>query len=610
MKSLLKNILIAFIIFLVIASIFSLTQEIQNNKAEKISFSQLAEQINDDQVKKVLIKGNKLNIELKNGRKEVAYKETESSFTQSLKNYGISPEKIKGIEIDIKEESNLNFWLGVVIPFLLPTIIILIFFWMMLKGARHGQTQVFSFGKTRARLFTPETQREKVTFDDVANLKEAKEELQEIVEFLKDPKKFIKLGAKIPKGVLLIGAPGTGKTLLARAVANEASVPFFAVSGSEFIELFVGVGSSRIRDLFRTAKKHTPCLVFIDEIESIGRQRGHGIGGGYEEREQTLNQLLSEMDGFEPNNGIIVLAATNQPSVLDPALLRPGRFDRRIILDEPDIKAREEILKIHTKDKKLAKNVNLKEIAERTPGFTGADLANLTNEAALLAAKRNKKQITQDELRECIEKILLGPERKSHILSKKEKEIAAYHEAGHALVNASLPHTDPVHKVSIISRGKAAGYTLKLPEEDKHLRTKSEFIDELAVLLGGYVAEELVFNELTTGASSDLEIASNLARKLVTQYGMSKLGPITYGRFYRSQFLDQEYAIEKNYSEKVATQIDEEVKKLIDSAYNTAKKILTRRRRTLNKLAKILIEKETIERKEFMKIVGRRKIKI
>jgi len=610
MKSLLKNILIAFIIFLVIASIFSLTQEIPNNKAEKISFSQLAEQINDDQVKKVLIKGNKLNIELKNGRKEVAYKETESSFTQSLKNYGISPEKIKGIEIDIKEESNLNFWLGVVIPFLLPTIIILIFFWMMLKGARHGQTQVFSFGKTRARLFTPETQREKVTFDDVANLKEAKEELQEIVEFLKDPKKFIKLGAKIPKGVLLIGAPGTGKTLLARAVANEASVPFFAVSGSEFIELFVGVGSSRIRDLFRTAKKHTPCLVFIDEIESIGRQRGHGIGGGYEEREQTLNQLLSEMDGFEPNNGIIVLAATNQPSVLDPALLRPGRFDRRIILDEPDIKAREEILKIHTKDKKLAKNVNLKEIAERTPGFTGADLANLTNEAALLAAKRNKKQITQDELRECIEKILLGPERKSHILSKKEKEIAAYHEAGHALVNASLPHTDPVHKVSIISRGKAAGYTLKLPEEDKHLRTKSEFIDELAVLLGGYVAEELVFNELTTGASSDLEIASNLARKLVTQYGMSKLGPITYGRFYRSQFLDQEYAIEKNYSEKVATQIDEEVKKLIDSAYNTAKKILTRRRRTLNKLAKILIEKETIERKEFMKIVGRRKIKI
>ena len=610
MKSLLKNILIAFIIFLVIASIFSLTQEIPNNKAEKISFSQLAEQINDDQVKKVLIKGNKLNIELKNGRKEVAYKETESSFTQSLKNYGISPEKIKGIEIDIKEESNLNFWLGVVIPFLLPTIIILIFFWMMLKGARHGQTQVFSFGKTRARLFTPETQREKVTFDDVANLKEAKEELQEIIEFLKDPKKFIKLGAKIPKGVLLIGAPGTGKTLLARAVANEASVPFFAVSGSEFIELFVGVGSSRIRDLFRTAKKHTPCLVFIDEIESIGRQRGHGIGGGYEEREQTLNQLLSEMDGFEPNNGIIVLAATNQPSVLDPALLRPGRFDRRIILDEPDIKAREEILKIHTKDKKLAKNVNLKEIAERTPGFTGADLANLTNEAALLAAKRNKKQITQDELRECIEKILLGPERKSHILSKKEKEIAAYHEAGHALVNASLPHTDPVHKVSIISRGKAAGYTLKLPEEDKHLRTKSEFIDELAVLLGGYVAEELVFNELTTGASSDLEIASNLARKLVTQYGMSKLGPITYGRFYRSQFLDQEYAIEKNYSEKVATQIDEEVKKLIDSAYNTAKKILTRRRRTLNKLAKILIEKETIERKEFMKIVGRRKIKI
>jgi len=610
MKNLLKNILIAFIIFLVIASIFSLTQEIPNNRAEKISFSQLVEQINNNKVKRILIKGNKLNIELKNGKKEIAYKEVESSLTQSLKNYGIPPEKIKEIELDVKEESKLNFWLGIVIPFLLPSIIILIFFWMMLKGARHGQTQIFSFGRTRARLFTPETQKEKVTFEDVANLKEAKEELQEIVEFLKEPKKFTKLGAKIPKGVLLIGAPGTGKTLLARAVANEAGVPFFAVSGSEFIELFVGVGSSRIRDLFRTAKKHTPCLVFIDEIESIGRQRGYGIGGGYEEREQTLNQLLSEMDGFEPNNGIIVLAATNQPSVLDPALLRPGRFDRRIILDEPDIKAREEILKIHTKDKKLAKDVNLREIAERTPGFTGADLANLTNEAALLAAKRNKKEITQDELRECIEKVLLGPERKSHILSKKEKEIAAYHEAGHALVNASLPHTDPVHKVSIISRGRAAGYTLKLPEEDKHLRTRSEFIDELAVLLGGYVAEELVFNELTTGASSDLEVASDLARRLVTQYGMSELGPITYGRFYHSPFLDQEYTIEKNYSEKVAAQIDKEVKKLIDNAYNTAKKILTRRRRTLDKLAKILMEKETIERKEFIKIVGRRKIKI
>jgi len=610
MKNLLKNILIAFIIFLVIASIFSLTQEIPNNRAEKISFSQLVEQINNNKVKRILIKGNKLNIELKNGKKEIAYKEVESSLTQSLKNYGIPPEKIKEIELDVKEESNLNFWLGIVIPFLLPSIIILIFFWMMFKGARHGQTQIFSFGRTRARLFTPETQKEKVTFEDVADLKEAKEELQEIVEFLKDPKKFTKLGAKIPKGVLLIGAPGTGKTLLARAVANEAGVPFFAVSGSEFIELFVGVGSSRIRDLFRTAKKHTPCLVFIDEIESIGRQRGYGIGGGYEEREQTLNQLLSEMDGFEPNNGIIVLAATNQPSVLDPALLRPGRFDRRIILDEPDIKAREEILKIHTKDKKLAKDVNLREIAERTPGFTGADLANLTNEAALLAAKRNKKEITQDELRECIEKVLLGPERKSHILSKKEKEIAAYHEAGHALVNASLPHTDPVHKVSIISRGRAAGYTLKLPEEDKHLRTRSEFIDELAVLLGGYVAEELVFNELTTGASSDLEVASDLARRLVTQYGMSELGPITYGRFYHSPFLDQEYTIEKNYSEKVAAQIDKEVKKLIDNAYNTAKKILTRRRRTLDKLAKILMEKETIERKEFIKIVGRRKIKI
>ena len=608
MKNLLKNILIAFIIFLVIASIFSLTQEIPNNRAEKISFSQLVEQINNNKVKRILIKGNKLNIELKNGKKEIAYKEVESSLTQSLKNYGIPPEKIKEIELDVKEESKLNFWLGIVIPFLLPSIIILIFFWMMLKGARHGQTQIFSFGRTRARLFTPETQKEKVTFEDVANLKEAKEELQEIVEFLKDPKKFTKLGAKIPKGVLLIGAPGTGKTLLARAVANEAGVPFFAVSGSEFIELFVGVGSSRIRDLFRTAKKHTPCLVFIDEIESIGRQRGYGIGGGYEEREQTLNQLLSEMDGFEPNNGIIVLAATNQPSVLDPALLRPGRFDRRIILDEPDIKAREEILKIHTKDKKLAKDVNLREIAERTPGFTGADLANLTNEAALLAAKRNKKEITQDELRECIEKVLLGPERKSHILSKKEKEISAYHEAGHALVCAFLPNAEPVRKISIISRGQAAGYTLKTPKEERKIKTKSEFLAEMATLLGGYCAEKIKFKEISTGASNDLERATILAKKLVTEYGMSSLGPISFGERQRLGFL--KYEVEyRTYSEKVAAKIDKEIEKFIKQAQNKATEILKKNKKLLDKIAQRLIEKETIEKEEFEKMIKEEKEK-
>jgi len=404
---------------------------------------------------------------------------------------------------------------------------------------------------------------------------------------------------------LLIGAPGTGKTLLARAVANEAGVPFFHVSGSEFLEMFVGVGSSRVRDLFQTAKKNAPAIIFLDELDAIGRQRGIGFSGAHDEREQTLNQILVEMDGFEPNSGILILSATNRPDILDIALLRPGRFDRRIILDEPDINDREEVLKIHTRNKHLAREVNLREIAERTPGFSGADLANLVNEAALLAARRDKKSVSQDELRECIEKVLLGPERKSHILSKKEKEIAAYHEAGHALVNACLPHTDPIHKVSIISRGRAAGYTLKLPVEDKHLRSRSEFLDELAVLLGGYTAEELIFNELTTGAASDLKMASELARKLVTQYGMSeKLGPVTFGSGQELAFWGREIPTEKNYSEEVAAQIDKEVAQFIDSAYQTAKKILIEKRAKLNQIAKQLIKKETLERKEFERIMG------
>jgi cell division protease FtsH len=606
MKYLAKNLLIAFLAFLTIAGFFTLLSS-PIEKPKEISLNQLVEQINQEKVSTITIKGDKLEIELKDGTKEKTTKEKEASLTESLKNYGVEPEKFKLVNLEIKGESRAMFWLGTILPFLLPLIIIGFFFWFMLRGAQRGQMQAFTFGRSRARLISPHDKKNKVTFKDVAGLKEAKEELQEIVEFLKNPKKFIDLGAKIPKGVLLVGPPGTGKTLLARAIASEAGVPFFSVSGSEFVEMFVGVGSSRVRDLFQTAKKHAPALIFIDELDAIGRQRGAGLGGGHDEREQTLNQILVEMDGFDPNTGIILISATNRPDVLDPALLRPGRFDRRIILDLPDLKDREDILKIHTRNKPLEEEVNLREIAERTPGFSGADLANLVNEAAILAARRNKKKIGQDELRECIEKVLLGPERKSHILSKKEKEIAAYHEAGHALIAALLPHTDPVQKVSIIARGPAAGYTLKLPTEDKHLHTRSEFIDELAVLLGGYTAEKLVFNELTTGASSDLQKATELARRLVTKYGMSeKLGPRTFGGREELVFLGREIATEKDYSEEIAAQIDKEVAKFINNAYHTAKKILTEKRKKLDQIAKQLIKKETIERKEFERLMKKK----
>ncbi|OGZ32048.1 MAG: cell division protein FtsH [Candidatus Portnoybacteria bacterium RIFCSPLOWO2_12_FULL_39_9] len=605
MMSLIKNLLIAFLIFLIISGLFTLLNN-QAEKAEVISLSRLVEQINLEQVNRIVIRGDKLEIELKNGDKKTTAKEKEISLTESLKNYGVDPEKLKLANLDVKEESGLIFWLGAILPFLLPLLIVALFFWYMFRGAQKGTMQAFSFGRSKAKLFTPKDGKEKVTFNDVAGLKEAKEELEEIVEFLKNPKKFTQLGAKIPKGVLLVGAPGTGKTLLARAVATEAGVPFFSVSGSEFIELFVGVGSARTRDLFQTAKKNAPALVFIDELDAIGRQRGIGLGGAHEEREQTLNQILVEMDGFEPNSGIILLGATNRPDVLDPALLRPGRFDRRVVLDLPDLKDREEILRIHSRDKVLAKDINFKEIAERTPGFSGADLANLANEAAILAARRNKKEVEQTELRESIEKVLLGPERKSHILSKKEKEIAAYHEAGHALVNASLTHTDPVQKVSIIARGPAAGYTLKLPIQDRHLHSRSEFIDELAVFMGGYAAEKLVFNEITTGAANDLEKATDLARRLVTQYGMSeKLGPTTYGEREEIGFWGQELA-NKNYSEEVAVQIDKEITKFIDDAFQTAQKILTDKRKKLDQIAKKLIKKEAIERKEFERLMKKK----
>lgn len=603
MKYLFKNLLIAFLAFLTIAGLFALLNETEE-KPEEISLNQLVSQINQGLVSKITIRGDLLEVELTDGQKQAATKEREASLSDSLKNFNVDSERLSSVNIEIKGESGLAFWLTTLLPFLLPLLIIGFFFWFMFRGAQRGQMQVFSFGRSRARLLDPKDKKNRITFKDVAGLKEAKEELCEIVDFLKNPKKFVNLGAKIPKGVLLVGPPGTGKTLIARAVATEADVPFFSVSGSEFVEMFVGVGSARTRDLFQTAKKNAPALIFIDELDAIGRQRGAGMGGGHDEREQTLNQILVEMDGFDPNSGIILLAATNRPDVLDPALLRPGRFDRRVVFDLPDLKDRRDILKIHSFNKPLAKNVNFKEISERTPGFSGADLANIMNEAAILTARRNKSEISQDELREAIEKVLLGPERKSHVLSKKEKEITAYHEAGHALVAAVLPNTDPVQKISIISRGQAAGYTLKLPTQDRHLHSRSEFVDELAVLLGGYVAEKTVFNELTTGASNDLQKATNLSRKLVTKYGMSdKLGPRTFGGREEMIFLGREMATEKDYSEEVAAQIDKEVNKFIDNAFKTAKTILIKNRKKLDAIAQALIKKETIERAAFNRLM-------
>ena len=595
-----KYVLIVFLVLLLFSGmIAAFGYPFSQNKAE-ISLTQLVGQINGSQVKGIVVQGDIIEITLNNDGKERANKEPGVSIAETLVNLGVDKTKLSQISVDIKNESGFTYYLVNFLPIILPFLLIVFIFWFMFRQAQRGSMQAFSFGKTKARLAGGTDGKKKVTFDDVAGLTEAKEEISEVVEFLSDPKKFQKLGARIPRGILLIGAPGTGKTLLAKAVANEANVPFYFVSGSEFVEMFVGVGANRVRDTFEIAKKTAPSIIFIDEIDAVGRHRGAGLGGGHDEREQTLNQILVEMDGFDTNDACIVMAATNRPDILDPALLRPGRFDRRVTLDEPSMKDREAILKIHALDKPLAKDVNLKLVAERTPGFSGADLANLLNEAAIFAARENQKEIVQVNLLQAIEKVMLGPERRSHILTKKEKEIAAYHEAGHALVAVSLPYTDPIHKISVVSRGQMGGYTLKLPTEDRHLRSKSEFESELAVLLGGYVAERLVFNDLTTGAANDLKIASNLARKMVTQFGMSdKLGPIAFGEKEELVFLGKEIATEKNYSNETAFQIDSEIKALISKALKKAKDVLTKKIATLTKIATELNTKETLEQKEF-----------
>ena len=603
MEKMIKNATLAIFLFLIMVGIFILYSSPQK-KPTNISLSELVNQINGDKVKQINVNGNELSVELQDGTKELANKESESSLTQSLTNYSVDKSKLDGVKIEIKQASSFALWMGVLLPFLLPLLIIGGFIWFMMRQAQRGNSQALSFGLSRARMIDPKDKKKRITFSDVAGSKEAKEELKEIVEFLKHPKKFLDIGAKIPKGVLLLGPPGTGKTLMAKAVAGEAGVPFFNISGSEFVEMFVGVGASRVRDLFKQAKKSAPAIVFIDEIDAVGRHRGAGLGGGHDEREQTLNQILVEMDGFETETNVIVVAATNRPDVLDPALLRPGRFDRRVVLDLPDINEREAILKIHVKNKPLNEGVNLRIISQRTPGFSGADLANLVNEAAILSARRNKKLIGMEELAESIEKVILGPERKSRAINEKEKNIIAYHEAGHALVAANLSNADPVHKVSIISRGQVGGYTLAVPSEDKQLHSKSYFVDELAVLLGGYSSEKNNFGEVTTGASNDLERATQIARKLVTRYGMSNLGPRTFGKKEELIFLGREISEERDYSETTAQDIDKEVSAFIKKAFETAEKIIKEKKNVLNLIAKTLLEKETIEKDEFERLAG------
>ncbi len=608
MKSLIKNFIFIILIFLIIGGIFSLVSS-PFEKVEKVSITKLVEEINQEKIKKITVSGEELSVLYLDDKSAISRKESSSTLFELLTNYGVDKEKLNKIEIDVeKEKQGVSSWLIPLLIFgLLPLLILGAFFWMIFRQAKGGALQAFDFTKAKARLFGAEGHpKEKITFNDVAGLKEAKEELKEIVDFLKNPKKYLKMGARIPRGVLLLGPAGVGKTLLARAVAGESSVPFLSIAGSEFVELFVGVGSGRVRSLFQQAKKYGRCIIFIDELDAIGRVRGAGIGGGHDEREQTLNQILVEMDGFERDSKVIVMSATNRPDVLDPALLRPGRFDRKVILDLPDIKDREEILKIHCRGKPLTLDVNLREVAERTPGFSGADLANLVNEAAILAARRNKQQVYQEEILESIEKVLLGPERKSHILSQKEKEIAAYHEVGHALVSTFSPEAEPIRKISIIARGMAAGYILKMPTKERRIKTKSEFLAEMATLLGGYCAEKLKFKEITTGASNDLKQATDLARKLVKEYGMSSLGPISFGEKEELVFLGKEISEQRNYSEKVAAQIDKEVAKFIKEADKEAKRILTNNKKLLNKVAKTLIEKETIERKEFEDLIKKK----
>ncbi len=572
----------------------------QRGNTTEVSINQLAEDIKNGKVSKIEENEDRLQITYRENLTEaVSTKESSATLVEQLLALGVTEEQLhpNNINVIIKAPSA---WLGVItaLGYILPFIILIGAFFFIFRQAQGSNNAAMSFGKSRARMFTSD--HPTVTFVDVAGVEEAKEELKEVVEFLREPQKFIALGARIPKGVLLVGPPGTGKTLLAKAVSGEAGVPFFSISGSEFVEMFVGVGASRVRDLFDQAKRHSPCIVFVDEIDAVGRQRGAGLGGSHDEREQTLNQMLVEMDGFDTDTNIIIMAATNRPDILDPALLRPGRFDRRVVLDRPDVKGREAILKVHVKGKPLDTAIDLSVLARSTPGFVGADLENLVNEAAILAARRNRKNISQSEFEEAIERVIAGPERKSRLISQDEKRIVAYHEAGHAVVMNALPEADPVQKVSIIARGMAAGYTLALPSEDRTLMPRKKLIAEMIGLLGGRAAEEIVFDDITSGAGNDIERVTQLARTMVTRLGMSHaMGPMVYGQKEELIFLGREISEQRDYSEAVAEQIDKEVRQLVRDAYDKAREILNQYRDRLDAVANKLLEVETLSKEEF-----------
>lgn len=592
MNKFFKNVTFYLLIIIVMIWMFD-HYSASTPKASEISYSSFMKHVQQEEIKQVTIVDNVISGKFSDGKE----------FTTIAPNDSKLVEKLEQNKVDIKAElpPQPPWWMGI-LSSILPILIIVGLWFMLMNQSGAGGGKVMNFGKSRARRYDEE--KLKITFKDVAGADEAKQELEEVVEFLKSPQKYNELGAKIPKGVLLYGPPGTGKTLLAKAVAGEAGVPFFSISGSDFVEMFVGVGASRVRDLFDQAKKSAPCIVFIDEIDAVGRQRGAGLGGGHDEREQTLNQLLVEMDGFSANEGIIMIAATNRPDILDPALLRPGRFDRQIVVDRPDIKGRKEILKVHVKGKPLGDDVELEVIAQRTPGFTGADLSNLVNEAALLTARRDKKVINMPEMEEAAERVIMGPERKSRVISDKEKRLTAYHEGGHTVVGMLLEHTDPVHKVTIIPRGRAGGYTLSLPKEDKYYATRSEMLDELKVLLGGRVAEALVLKEISSGASNDLQRATALARQMICEYGMSEnIGPVTFGHRQDQVFLGRDIARDKDYSEEVAAEIDKEVRSFMEDAYAATEKLLNENLDTLHVIAQALIERETLDENEINELV-------
>ncbi|AYO31881.1 ATP-dependent zinc metalloprotease FtsH [Biomaibacter acetigenes] len=597
MNNFFRSISFYLLIFILILSLVQWYSN-QDTTQVRINYTELIQLIDKNQVKNIKMVDNNISGTLKDGRNFVSYV---PEVAGPLFIEKIQPKVDKGeLTFDAEPRPQTPWWSSI-LPSVFLVLLFIVVWYFFMQQSQGGGSRVMSFGRSRAKLHTDDKRR--VTFKDVAGVDEAKEELEEVVEFLKHPKKFIEIGARIPKGVLLIGPPGTGKTLLARAVAGEAGVPFFSISGSDFVEMFVGVGAARVRDLFEQAKKNAPCIVFIDEIDAVGRQRGAGLGGGHDEREQTLNQLLVEMDGFGVNEGIIILAATNRPDILDPALLRPGRFDREVVVDRPDVKGREEILKVHARNKPLNENVDLSVLARRTPGFTGADLENLMNEAALLSARRNKKKIDMPELEEAITRVIAGPEKKSRIMTDRERRLVAYHEAGHAVVAQLLPHVDPVHEVSIVPRGRAGGYTMILPKEDRFFMGKSELMDQVTHLLGGRASEELVLNEVSTGAQNDLERATEIARRMVMEYGMSEnLGPMTLGHKQEEVFLGRDLTRGRNYSEEVAASIDKEVRNIIDKCYIKAKTLLSENVNKLHKVAQALLEREKLDEEEFLEV--------